>query len=113
MAKKTYTITEYGSFIRKNEVAGYKTLPVKVFDALETFILENAEKGNASTDLMGVSVRKNIGRVITAKNYVGVIALNDGNLIEILPKICGESTRPSMICSIEKTINTFTNIKGE
>lgn len=109
MAKKTYTITEYGSFIRKNEVAGYKTLPVKVFDALETFILENAEKGNASTDLMGVSVRKNIGRVITAKNYVGVIALNDGNLIEILPKICGENNENEVKKLLIKMLRTVQN----
>ena len=109
MAKKTYTITEYGSFIRKNEVMGYKTLPSKVFDALETFILENAGKGNETTDLMGVSVRKNIGKVITAKNYVGVIALNDGNIIEILPKICGEDNENEVKKLLIKMLRTVQN----
>lgn len=90
MTKKTYTITEYGSFVRDKSVDGYKQLPAKVFDKLENFVLENAEKGSDATDLMGVSVKKNIGRVITAKNYVGVIALDDGSVVEILPKICGE-----------------------
>lgn len=90
MAKMTYTITEYGSFVRDKSIDGYKQLPVKVFDKLESFVLENAEKGSDATDLMGVSVKKNIGRVITAKNYVGVIALDDGSVVEILPKICGE-----------------------
>lgn len=109
MAKKTYTITEYGSFIRKNEVMGYKTLPSKVFDALETFILENAGKGNETTDLMGVSVRKNIGKVITAKNYVGVIALNDGSIIEILPKICGEDNENEVKKLLIKMLRTVQN----
>lgn len=90
MSKNIYTITEYGSFVRDKSVDGYEYLPAKVFDKLETFVLENAEKGSDATDLMGVSVKKNIGRVITAKNYVGVIALDDGSVIEILPKICGE-----------------------
>lgn len=90
MTKKTYTITEYGSFVRDKSVDGYKQLPAKVFDKLENFVLENAEKGSDATDLMGVSVKKNIGRVITAKNYVGVIALDNGSVVEILPKICGE-----------------------
>ena len=109
MAKKTYTITEYGSFIRKNEVMGYKTLPSKVFDALETFILENAGKGNETTDLMGVSVRKNIGKVITAKNDVGVIALNDGSIIEILPKICGEDNENEVKKLLIKMLRTVQN----
>lgn len=99
MATKTYTITEYGSFVRSKEsppalseinFGSYKILDFKVFDKLEQFILENSEKDRDALDLMGVSFKKNVGRVITAKNYVGVIALNDGTVIEILPKICGE-----------------------
>ena len=61
------------------------------FDKLERFVLENSEKESDILDFMSVSVRKNVGRVITAKNYVGVIALDDGTIVEILPKICGES----------------------
>jgi len=38
-------------------------------------------------ELMGLSARRGIGRVITAKNYVGIITMNDGTTIEILPKI--------------------------
>lgn len=90
MASKTYTITEYGSFIRDKQIDGYESLPTKVFDKLEAFVLENASKGTEATDLMGFSFKKNVGKVITAKNYVGVIALDDGTVIEILPKICGE-----------------------
>lgn len=92
MAKKTYTITEYGSFVIGYNIKDdrYQNLPDRVFDKLETFVLENASKGTDATDLMGFSFKKNIGKVITAKNYVGVIALDDGTIIEILPKICGE-----------------------
>ncbi len=90
MATKTYTITEYGSFARDKQIDGYESLPTKVFDKLEAFVLENASKGTEATELMGFLFKKNVGKVITAKNYVGVIALDDGTIIEILPKICGE-----------------------
>lgn len=90
MANKTYTITEYGSFVRDKKVNGYESLLPRVFDKLEAFVLENASKGTEAAELMGFAFKKNIGKVITAKNYVGVIALDDGTIIEILPKICGE-----------------------
>lgn len=90
MANKTYTITEYGSFVRDKQFDGYESLPAKVFDKLEAFVLENTSKGTEAIDLMSFSFKKNVGKVITAKNYVGVIALDDGSIIEILPKIRGE-----------------------
>ena len=106
MDKKTYTITEYGSFVKDKHIDGYRHLPAKVFDRLEDFILENAEKGNETADLMGVSVRKNVGRIITAKNHVGVIALNDGNVIEILPKIYGEDNENEVKKLLIKMLRT-------
>ena len=36
---------------------------------------------------MGLSAKKGIGKIINAKNYVGVIIIKDGITIEILPKI--------------------------
>ena len=38
-------------------------------------------------DLMSCSYRKGFGEVITAKNYVGLIAMRYGTVIEILPKV--------------------------
>ncbi|WRK55843.1 hypothetical protein SD457_09895 [Coprobacillaceae bacterium CR2/5/TPMF4] len=35
----------------------------------------------------GVIIKKGIGEIIKAKNYVGIIAMKDGTVIEILPKI--------------------------
>jgi len=88
---KTYTISEYGSFISEKEAEGYVTLPSHTFSALEDFILSNNGKSEA-IEFMGLSARKGIGRVITAKNYVGIITLKDGTTIEILPKVYSSET---------------------
>lgn len=89
---KTYQITEYGSFSRDKEVLGYTALPQDTFDALENFVLSNSSTENAALDIMGISARKGVGRIITAKNYVGVITMEDGTSIEILPKIYSNET---------------------
>lgn len=85
-----YTIREFGGFTRCVEVAGYQSLPATTFDALENFILANAT-GNETeaVELMSLSARRSTGKIISARNYVGVIAMNDGTVIEILPKIAG------------------------
>jgi len=54
---------------------------------LESFVLSNSTEDTDALKLMGVSARKGVGKIITAKNYVGVITMNDGTTIEILPKI--------------------------
>lgn len=84
---KTYQITEYDSFSRDKEVFGYTSLPQDTFDALENFVLSNSSDDSDALDIMGISARKGVGRIITAKNYVGVITMEDGTSIEILPKI--------------------------
>lgn len=85
--KPVYQIKEYGSFITGKKIEGYITLPPHIFEQLETFILTNRSKDTDALELMGFSARKGIGKVITAKNYVGIITLSDGTTIEILPKI--------------------------
>lgn len=91
---KIFTITEYSGFIREIKVQGYQTLPEKTFDALEAFILANTnDTATEAVELLSLSVRRNIGKVITARNYVGLITMSDGTVIEILPKIAdGEIT---------------------
>lgn len=49
--------------------------------------MSNSTEDTDALKLMGVSARKGVGKIITAKNYVGVITMNDGTTIEILPKI--------------------------
>ena len=86
--RKIYQITEYGSFVREKEVPGYISLSQGTFDSLENFVLTNRSKTADALELMSLSARKGVGRVITAKNYVGVITMEDGTTIEILPKVC-------------------------
>ena len=85
--KPVYQITEYGSFITGKTLDGYVTLPHHTFEQLENFVLTNGNKDTDALELMGLSARKGIGKVITAKNYVGIITMSDGTTIEILPKI--------------------------
>lgn len=85
--KPIYQVREYGSFITGKDIDGYITLPERTFEQLENFILTNRSKDTDALELMGLSARKGIGKVITAKNYVGVITMNDGTTIEILPKV--------------------------
>lgn len=90
--RKTYQITEYGSFVRDKEVSGSTSLPPDTFDALENFVLSNSTDDTDALELMCISARKGVGKIITAKNYVGVITMDDGTTIEILPKIFSHET---------------------
>ena len=87
MRKAIYQIIEHGSFIKDKEVDGYTTLPTATFDQLENFILYNKNKGAEALELMSISAKKGIGKIITAKNYIGLLTMQDGTTIEIMPKI--------------------------
>ena len=66
-----YTLREYECFTRERIVPGYISLPKSVFDNLENFILLNSKKFTYDSDpveLLSISVRKNIGKVISARN---------------------------------------------
>ncbi len=82
---KVYSIREYGSFLPEKMVPGFVTLPQKTFDQLEAFLLSAPE--SQVSDILSLSIRRGLGKVISAKNYVGLLALGDGTVIEILPKI--------------------------
>ncbi len=64
-----------------------KYLPAKSFQRLESFLLENRGDSENPLELMGLSARKDVGKIITAKNYVGVIDMGGGPILEILPKV--------------------------
>lgn len=90
LSNKTYTITEYGGFTRGVSLIGYQSLPERTFDALETFVLANTSGTETEAiELLFLSARRGIGKIITARNYVGLITMTDGTVIEILPKIAG------------------------
>lgn len=87
---RQYTIREYMGFTRNGPPrAGMISLPEHAFDHLEQFILSNREEssGTQPLELMSLSAKPGVGKVITAKNYVGVITTRDGTEIEILPKL--------------------------
>lgn len=84
---KTITVREYESFTCNKNVPGHTSLPESTFKNLEEFILANNSQDSEVLEFMGITARKGIGKVITVKNYVGVISMNDGTTIEILPKI--------------------------
>lgn len=88
---KSIQIKEYGTFIigEKNgaKIGDNITLTKRTFEQLENFILSNSNKDTEALELMGLSARRGIGKIITAKNYVGIITMTDGTTIEILPKV--------------------------
>lgn len=92
VSAKVHTIMEFEGFVRGETVAsGYRSLPAHTFDALEAFLLANQNgEETEKTDLLSLSVRKGVGKAITARNYVGLITMKDGTVIEILPKISGK-----------------------
>ena len=96
MRNTTYLITEFGSFVAEKQIPGYTTLPQRTFDALEAFVLANRGKDADALELLALSARKGIGKIITARNYVGVITMTDGTTIEILPKVFPIQTKTAV-----------------
>ena len=94
--RNTYVITEYGSFVAEKQIPGYTTLSQRTFDALEAFVLANRGKDADALELLALSARKGIGKIITASNYVGVITMTDGTTIEILPKVFPIQTKTAV-----------------
>lgn len=84
------TIREYMGFTRNGPPrTDFHPLPEHTFDQLEQFILSNRGESDSTQplELLSLRVRPGLGKVITAKNYVGVISTKDGMEIEILPKL--------------------------
>lgn len=92
--KKQYILKEFQSFTRGIVTSDihFVCLPVETFDQLEQFVLTNrSEFDNETLEIMSISSKRGIGKLITAKNYVGIITMKDGTEIEILPKIYSRS----------------------
>ena len=66
----------------------YKYLNKVDFDELEAFMLsfKNNEASEVG-DFLNISYKKAVGKVISAKNYVGLIELSSGLQLQILPKV--------------------------
>lgn len=64
-----------------------RNIDKKTFKELEHVMLELSQEGRDGLDFLSLSSRKGIGKVIRAKNYVGVLQMPSGRQLQILPKI--------------------------
>lgn len=112
MGKHTHiVITEYGGIVSEQNIDSYESVSSKTFKRLEAFILSARGKEAEAAELMNISVKKGIGKVITAKNYVGTISLDNGDAIEILPKIYPNGhSRDEIKNLLIKMIRTLTKV---
>mgnify|MGYP000851594820 CR=1 FL=1 len=66
----------------------YKYLDDNRFNILIEFIENFREEGNGDMfDFMRISSRRNVGKVVSIRNYVGLIQLANNFQIQVLPKI--------------------------
>ncbi|MCI6061773.1 MAG: McrC family protein [Dorea sp.] len=67
----------------------YKYLDQKAFADLIEFIHEYAgdEENADALDFMRIAYKRNVGDIVTIKNYVGLIQMKNGYQIQILPKV--------------------------
>lgn len=111
LCNKPFTIREYDHIACGEFVRGYRSLPPKTFNALEQFILSrNSGDATTATELLSLSIRRGVGKVIAARNYVGVIAMNDGTTIEILPKIADSYDDGTIRKTFLEMLKTLKNV---
>ena len=89
---KTLVVREYDTIIGNadfKDVEGFKCLEKKAFDELVRFIHEFTGSDDSSDvlEFLRVGYKRNVGEIVTIKNYVGIIQLKSGFQIEVLPKI--------------------------
>lgn len=67
----------------------YKYLSEQAFHNLVDFIHEfvGTEENADALDFMRISYKRNVGDIISIKNYVGLIQTKNGDQIQVLPKI--------------------------
>ena len=99
--KKLIEVREFDSLTGNKdykEDEKYTYLEESAFQNLIEFIHEFSgnEKNADALDFMRIGYKRNVGDVVTIKNYVGLIQMKDGFQVQILPKIdFGESSDDS------------------
>lgn len=89
---KPFEVKEFDSIICNADYKDdekYKYLNQKEFENLVAFIHEftgGADSADA-LDFMKIGYRRNVGEVVSIKNYVGLIQMKNGFQIQVLPKI--------------------------
>lgn len=93
-APRTITLSEFEGVYASGEPSptardGLHLIDKKRFAKLEELALSLASKtADANAEpILSLTSRKGIGKVIAVRNYVGVIAFDDGHQIEVLPKL--------------------------
>lgn len=90
--EKLLAVKEYDSITKNSafkEDTKYKYLEEEMFQSLIEYIHEFAgdEENSDALEFMRIAYKRNVGDVVTIKNYVGLIQIKNGFQIEILPKI--------------------------
>ncbi|RKM56818.1 restriction endonuclease [Butyrivibrio sp. CB08] len=94
---KPFEVQEFDSIVGNKEFehnSKYKYMDEEAFADLNKFVREfTANEDNADVlDFMKVGLKRNVGDVITIKNYVGLIQMKNGFQVQILPKIYFDET---------------------
>ena len=89
--KKPVEIKEFTRIFCEDNVRGeeYTTVPKRMFDDLERFLLDfsGSDLHSGVADFLKIGSQKYGGKYISVNNFVGVIQTENGNQIQILPKI--------------------------
>ena len=70
-------------FLQYKDKKSRNYITEKTFLEIEKFILDNEE----TAQYLKITTKRPFGKVLQAKNYVGIIQTKDGTTVEILPKI--------------------------
>ena len=67
----------------------YAYLPEQVFRDLEKFIhaFSGDEEYSDAMEFLKIGFRRNVGDIISVNNYVGLIQMENGYQVQVLPKI--------------------------
>ena len=111
---KVIEVKEYDVLTCDKEASkqfGYVYIEKSAFQQLEQLILtfNDYEDIDDAIDFLSISSKRNVGKVIRAKNYVGVLQVNDRVQLQILPKIHGGTQEDSKKTFLKmlKLLNDF------
>ena len=88
--KKLLEVREFDKISCNSEYQNeYSYLPEQVFRDLEDFIHAFAgdEEHADALEFLKISFRRHVGNIISVNNYVGLIQMQNGYQIQVLPKI--------------------------
>lgn len=110
---KPLEVKEFDNIICNNDYAediDYKFLDEKSFAELEEMILSfDSGKESDAMEFFSLSSKRYVGKVIRAKNYVGIIQMKNGTQVQILPKIdsCNNLDTKSVFLRMLRSMKDF------